>query len=148
MELSITTKYVIDKFRENPLTNTITVGKYSEIDFNKSNIYPLVNIDLVQSEILDNVHRFNYNITILQQRDLPSNLNLDNKLLNTNMIDNLNETYSIATKFINNIRSYNNEFDIDVFSITTIQMIKYSGTNLLDGVSFNIVLDIPDNTGC
>lgn len=148
MELSITTKYVIDKFKENPLTNTIVIGKASEIDTNKSNIYPLVNIDILQSEILDNVHRINYNITILQQRDIANTLNLDNKLLNENMIDNLNETYSIATKFINNIRSYNNEFDIDVVSVTSVQMIKYARTNLLDGVSFNVVLDIPDNTGC
>lgn len=148
MELSITTKYVIDKFKENPLTNTIVIGKASEIDTNKSNIYPLVNIDILQSEILDNVHRINYNITILQQRDITNTLNLDNKLLNENMIDNLNETYSIATKFINNIRSYNNEFDIDVVSVTSVQMIKYARTNLLDGVSFNVVLDIPDNTGC
>lgn len=148
MELSITTKYVIDKFKENPLTNTIVIGKASEIDTNKSNIYPLVNIDILQSEILDNVHRINYNITILQQRDITNTLNLDNKLLNENMIDNLNETYNIATKFINNIRSYNNEFDIDVVSVTSVQMIKYARTNLLDGVSFNIVLDIPDSTGC
>lgn len=148
MELSITTKYVIDKFKENPLTNTIVIGKASEIDTNKSNIYPLVNIDILQSEILDNVHRINYNITILQQRDITNTLNLDNKLLNENMIDNLNETYNIATKFINNIRSYNNEFDIDVVSVTSVQMIKYARTNLLDGVTFNIVLDIPDNTGC
>ena len=56
MEISIVTKYVIDKFKENPLTNTIVIGKSSEIDTNKSNIYPLVNIDIIQAEILDNVH--------------------------------------------------------------------------------------------
>ena len=148
MEISIVTKYVIEKFKENPLTNTIVIGKSSEIDTNKSNIYPLVNIDIIQAEILDNVHRINYFITILQQRDISSKLNLDNKLLNENMVDNLNETYNIATKFINNIRSFNNDQNIDVVSVTPVQMIKYAGTNLLDGVSFNIVLDIPDNTGC
>lgn len=152
MEISRTTEYLINKFKENPLTNTIVIGKESEIDHNKSNIYPLVNIDIVQSEIIDLTgsitHRINYNINILQQRDLPSKLNLDNKLLNTNMVDNLNETYVIATKAINNIRSYHNDLDIEVYSVTPIQMVKYSGTNLLDGVYFNIVLEIPDSTGC
>lgn len=148
MELSIVTKYVIEEFRKNPLVNTISVSKQSEIDFNKANIYPIVNIDLISSDIVGNVHRFTYVIHILQQRDLKSETNLDNKLLNTNMIDNLNETYSVATKFINNIRSYNNEFDIDVFFVTPITMLKYNYSNLLDGVTFSVTLDIPDSTGC
>ena len=68
-----------------------------------------MDIDLNQSEVLETVHRFYYIIHIYQQRDSEPRTNLNNKLLNTNMIDNLNETYSIATKLINNVRSYNND---------------------------------------
>lgn len=148
MEIGIVTKFVIDKFKSNPLVNTISVAKQSEIDFNKANIYPLVNIDIIQSEVLESNHRVTYTINVLQQRDLTSEMNLNNKLLNTNMIDNLNEAYSIASKFINNIRSYNNEQGIELTSVTPITMVKYSGTNLLDGVLFTMVLEVEDFTGC
>lgn len=148
MEVSTTTNFVIEKFRENPLVNTISVSKQTEIDHNKANIYPLVNIDLVQSEVLETSHRMYYTVHIYQQRDSEPRTNLDNKLLNTNMIDNLNETYMIASKFINNVRSYNNEHDIDVYQVSTVEMLKNVSTNLLDGVTFTMVLDIPDSTGC
>ena len=107
-----------------------------------------MDIDLNQSEVLETVHRFYYIIHIYQQRDIEPKVNLDNKLLNTNMIDNLNETYSIATKLINNVRSYNNDLDIDVVQVTPVEMLKNVSTNLLDGVTFTIVLEIPNTTGC
>lgn len=148
MEVSTTTNFVIEKFKENPLVNTISVAKQTEIDHNKANIYPLVNVDLVQSEVLETSHRMYYIVHIYQQRDSEPRANLDNKLLNTNMIDNLNETYMIASKFINNVRSYNNEHDIDVYQVSTVEMLKNVSTNLLDGVTFTMTLDIPDSTGC
>lgn len=148
MEVSLTTNFVIEKFKQNPLVNTISCAKQTDIDHNKANIYPLVNIDLVSSEILETSHRMYYVIHIYQQRDSEPRVNLDNKLLNTNMIDNLNETYQIATKFVNNVRSYNNEYDIDVYQLSQIEMLKNVSTNLLDGVTFTMTLDIPDSTGC
>ena len=148
MELSIATNFLIERFQDNPLVNTISCMKQTEIDHNKANIYPLVNIDLNQSEVLETVHRFYYIIHIYQQRDSEPRTNLNNKLLNTNMIDNLNETYSIATKLINNVRSYNNDLDIDVVQVTPVEMLKNVSTNLLDGVTFTIVIEAPNTTGC
>lgn len=148
MEVSIVTNFIIDRFRANTLVNTISVKPQSEIDFEKSNIYPLVNIDLTALQPLESVHQMTFNITVFQQRDTKPTINLDNKLLNTNLIDNLNETYSIASKFINYIRSFNNDEDIEVISITEVIPLKNALTNGLDGVTFNITLEIPDLTGC
>lgn len=148
MEVSIVTNFIIDRFRANTLVNTISVKPQSEIDFEKSNIYPLVNIDLTALQPLESVHQMTFNITVFQQRDTKPTINLDNKLLNTNLIDNLNETYSIASKFINYIRSFNNDEDIEVISTTEVTPLKNALTNGLDGVTFNIVLEIPDLTGC
>lgn len=148
MEVSIVTNFVIDRFRANTLVNTISVKPQSEIDFEKSNIYPLVNIDLTALQPIESVHQMTFNITVFQQRDTKPTINLDNKLLNTNLIDNLNETYSIASKFINYIRSFNNDEDIEVISISEVTPLKNVLTNGLDGVTFNIVLEIPDLTGC
>lgn len=148
MEVSIVTNFIIDRFRANTLVNTISVKPQSEIDFEKSNIYPLVNIDLTALQPLESVHQMTFNITVFQQRDTKPTINLDNKLLNTNLIDNLNETYSIASKFINYIRSFNNDEGIEVINITEVIPLKNALTNGLDGVTFNIVLEIPDLTGC
>ena len=148
MEVSIVTNFIIDRFRANTMVNTISVKPQSEIDFEKSNIYPLVNIDLTALQPLESVHQMTFNITVFQQRDIKPTINLDNKLLNTNLIDNLNETYSIASKFINYMRSFNNDEDIEVISISEVTPLKNVLTNGLDGVTFNIVLEIPDLTGC
>lgn len=148
MEVSIVTNFIIDRFRANTMVNTISVKPQSEIDFEKSNVYPLVNVDLTALQPIESVHQMTFNITVFQQRDIKPTINLDNKLLNTNLIDNLNETYSIASKFINYMRSFNNDEDIEVISISEVTPLKNVLTNGLDGVTFNVVLEIPDLTGC
>lgn len=148
MEVSIVTNFIIDKFESDSLVNTITVKPQTEIDFEKSNIYPLVNVDLTTLNPIGAVHRFTYTISVFQQRDTEPTINLNNKLLNTNMIDNLNETYSIASRFINNVRNFYNDKDVDVFEVTEVIPSKNAFTNGLDGVTFNITLEIPDLTGC
>ena len=81
-ELSTVSIFLIDKFKSQPLVNTITFEKTGEIDTNKNNIYPLVNIDIVDSDPIGNILTFNYNITILQQRDIDNEINND-KILDT-----------------------------------------------------------------
>lgn len=148
MEISTVSSFMYDRFKSNPLTNTISFMKQDEIDFNKGNIYPLVNIDMTQSEVLDTIHRVTFVINIYQQRDTKPLTNLNNKLLTTNMIDNLNESYFIGSKFINQIKSFNNTEEIELFNVTPITFQKNVGTQLLDGIMFTITLDVPDSTGC
>lgn len=148
MEVSKATNFVIDWFETNEMVNTVTVRPQTEIDFEKSNIYPLVNVDLTVLNPIGAVHRLTYSISVFQQRDIKPTINIDNKQLNTNMIDNLNETYSIASKFINWIRSFHNDADIDVFEVTDVIPSKNAFTNGLDGVTFSITLEVPDTSNC
>ena len=148
MIISTITDYVIREFQSNPLVNTVSFKPTDEMDYNKANIYPLVNIDLINSAYIQEVHQLNFLITIYQQRDSKPEMNLENKLLNTNQIDNYNETHTIATKFINHLNSYHNDEGIEIFSLGTIEYLAYDNTNLLDGVRFNIVLSMYDNIGC
>lgn len=148
MIVSTITDFLIDKFKSNPLTNTISFKRTDSIDHNKANIYPLVNLDLLSSTYLNGVHFLNYEITIYQQRDSKPEMNLENKLLNTNQIDNYNETYTIAAKFMNQVLSYHNSDNIDIDSSTPIAFLAYDSTNGLDGVRFSIVLTMDDNIGC
>lgn len=147
-ELYQVSNYVIEKFKTNPIVNTISYEKTREIDYNKENIYPLVNVDLTDSNHLDSLLQFNFTITILQQRDIDNELNNDKLLNKDNLIDNLNETYSISNKFINAIKNNYNDLDIEIDTVSNIRMVKLSETNLLDGVQFTLLLSIPNTTGC
>ncbi len=147
-ELSTVSIFLIEKFKSQPLVNTITFEKTNEIDTNKNNIYPLVNIDIVDSDPIGNILTFNYNITILQQRDIDNEINNDKILDKDNMIDNLNECYAIATRCINNIDHNENDYDIEISRRSNITLLKDYATQKLDGVRFNISLSIQNNTSC
>lgn len=147
-ELSTVSIFLIDKFKSQPLVNTITFEKTNEVDVNKNNIYPLVNIDIVDSDPIGNILTFNYNITILQQRDIDNEINNDKILDKDNMIDNLNECYAIATRCINNIDHNENDYDIEISRRSNISLLKDYTTQKLDGVRFNLSLSIKNNTPC
>lgn len=147
-ELFTVCKFLIDKFRENPIVNTISFEKTSNIDLNKENIFPLVNIDLINTDPIDNVLVFNFIINILQQRDYDNELNNDKLLDKTNLIDNLNECYGIATRLINNIRANFNDNFIEIRTLSPIQMVNNYNANSLDGVTFTLSLEIENTTPC
>lgn len=146
-ELSIVSDFTIAKFKENPLVNTITFEKTAEMDYNKENLYPLVNIDMVNSVVTDQEIAINYTITVVEDRDVDNELNND-KIYGSNMIDNLNECHTIAVKFINEVRKQNNEYSIEMSNLTTLTFLKlYSGN--LDGVRFSMTLTIENGiTSC
>ena len=146
-ELSIVSDFTIDKFKSNPLVNTIAFEKTVEMDYNKENLYPLVNIDMINSVVTDQEIGVNYTITIVEARDVDNELNND-KIYGTNMIDNLNECHIIAVKFINEIRKQNNDYSIEMTNLSSITFLKlYEGA--LDGVRFSMTLNIDNGvTSC
>jgi hypothetical protein len=150
-EISVLYDYVINEFRLNPLVNTITTVVTSGLDINKENIYPLVNIDLVNSTISypdAEMLSVNFQITVVQQRDIIPTV-LDNKLLlNSNWRDNINETHSIANTFISKIMRQLNLHNINVEFVTAITFFDESYINGLDGCQFGINLTIPNTTSC
>lgn len=146
-ELSKVSNFVIELFLRDPLVNTISYDKTSEMDWDKNTIYPLINIDIVSSSITDADVIINYNITIVNQRDIDNEMHND-KIYNDNMIDNLNETHSIATRFINNVRNQNNDEFIDLVQLSDIQLLKDMMMSKVDGVRFQMKLATTNNTIC
>ena len=141
-ELTLLNNFVIGRFDNNPLVNTITEVKTSDIDMNKENIYPLVNLDLIDEDPLSDSLVFNYKITILQQRDIKP-IKTNSKLLtNSNLLDNLNETNSIALDFINYLRWKNNDLVVEIQNLSRIDFLENYKGNGLDGVQFDIDLSI------
>lgn len=144
-EISTLITFVVNHFKSNKLVNTISTLPTDQLDINKENIYPLVNIDLVNSTISypdADMLTVNFLITVLQQRDIIPEV-IDNKLLlNTNWIDNMNECHSISNKFITNLLRQNNDENIFLDSSSAIVFLNESYTSGLDGNQFNINLSL------
>lgn len=148
-ELSTLTNFLINQIEADDLVNTITMVQTKHIDNNKENIYQLVNIDYLQSEILEDVIIARYLITAVQQRDIKPK-KLDSKLrLDSNLSDNWNETLSVIIRFLNQFKSNNFNDNIDLYSQTTITVLQDFNKNGLDGHQITIELQIPNlGTGC
>lgn len=142
-ELQKVRNHIISKFNSDALVNTITTVSDELIDTNKETIYPVVNIDYIDSDIQEDVILFSYHITILDQNDVYVK-STDSKLLeDTNQSDILNETFNIAQSFINSFRQYNND-DVEIFSKTNVTSIMNERLNGLRGHEFDIILSIPN----
>ena len=145
-ELFLLTQFLVNKFGNNDLVNTISLVETKHIDNNKENIYCLVNIDYLENETREDVIIGRYLITAVQQRDIRPK-KTDSKLqLDTNLIDNLGETSAVITKFLNQMRSNKFTNNIQLFSNSRAQ--KYH-KNSLDGHQITIELAIANlGSGC
>jgi len=143
-EIYIINDWLIKEFQKNILVNTISTLPTLQMDANISNIYPLVNLDLLDTDITENLISANYRITIVQQRDTKAQAT-DNKLLvDTNYIDNVSETHSIAHKLLNALLRAHNDLNIEILSQSNLRQLKNWSRNSLDGVQFELELSIPN----
>ncbi|KAF2331459.1 hypothetical protein [Flavobacterium nitrogenifigens] len=136
--------WLVKEFQKNELVNTISTLPTLQIDTQIANIYPLVNLDLQDTDITESQISANYRITIVQQRDTRTDIT-DNKLLtNSNYIDNVSETHSIAHKLLNKLLRGYNDLNIEIQSQSTLRQLKNWSRNSLDGVQFDLELAIPN----
>lgn len=142
-ELQKVRNYIISKFDDDELVNTITSLSDELIDTNKETIYPVVNFDYFDSDIQEDVILFSYHIAALDQNDVYVK-STDSKLLeDTNQSDILNETFNICQSFINSFRQYNDE-GIEISSKSNVTAIKNERLNDLSGHEFDIILSVPN----
>ncbi len=145
MELYNATKKIIQIFNDNPLVNTITTEDSSNIDYNKANVYPLVNIELLTSTPNEIVQTFDYEIIVIQQQNIVKDLNA-NKYDNNNTLDNHNECNQILMNFLNTIRK---EQYMNLVSTSTFNYLYNGGHNGVDGVQVFISVEVfNDNKFC
>mgnify|MGYP003610391884 CR=1 FL=1 len=142
------TNYIINRFQQDEMVNTISLSAIDLIDTKKENIYPLVAISF-NGSVVDEEQSliiYDYTITVLQQRD-NRKVEKHSKLMeDENWIDNLNECESICVNFINYVKRMElDNINIDSVSIELTPLSGYGGANL-DGYSFDVGFNIP-NTG-
>ncbi|KAA5534308.1 hypothetical protein [Paenimyroides baculatum] len=130
MELYNATSTIIKIFNDNPLINTITTEDSSNIDYNKTNIYPLVNIELIDSIPNEIVQTFNYEIIVVQQQEIKKDLNAK-KYDNNNTLDNHNECNQILMSFLNTIRKSQT---MNLVNTPTFNYLFNASVNGIDGI--------------
>ncbi len=142
------TNYIINRFQQDEMVNTISLSAIDLIDTKKENIYPLVAISFNEAVVDEeqSLIIYDYTITVLQQRD-NRKVEKHSKLMeDENWIDNLNECESICVNFINYVKRIElDNINIDSVSIELTPLSGYGGSNL-DGYSFDVGFNIP-NTG-
>lgn len=148
-EIYLLTSFLIDIVEENDLVNTITMVETRHIDNNKENIYCLLNIEYLQSDIQDDAIIARYLLTAVQQRNIQPK-KTDSKLrMDSNLIDNLSETHAAIQRIINKINRTNNPHNIDLYSQTSTTKLEDWNKNGLDGHQITIELSIPNlGSGC
>jgi hypothetical protein len=143
-EIQVLYDWLISHFNANDLVHTTTILPTSELDQNKENIYPLVNIDFIDKDTLEDVILGSFKITVIQQRDTQP-IKTDSKLLrDTNYLDNVNETANICTRFFNVLSRQNNAFNIEIESKSIEKPLRNWGINSCDGFQFEVTLSIPN----
>lgn len=144
-EVSLVWQFLIGLFQENNLVNTISIVPTFEMDLNKENIYPLVNIDLRETRTNEDHIVLMYRISIIQQVDVVPR-KTDNKLLtNVNIIDCLNETQSIGQRVLNQLLKQHNDLNIEVDNYTNFTRFRGSLSGV-EGWQFDLDL-ITENLG-
>lgn len=142
-EYQKTKDYVVGKFDTDPLVNTITTLKADHVDTNKETIYPVVNVEYIDTDIQEDQILFSFHIKALDQNDVYTRTT-DSKLqADTNKDDVFNETFNICQSFINSFRQYNSA-GVEMSSKSKVTKIEEENLNGLSGHEFDIILSIPN----
>lgn len=134
------------RLENNPNNNTVIFGRTNEKDLYKKSIYPLTHINPVSAPMTSSqVSYFSFEIACLDQRDISKSITTDKFEGNDNFQDNLNITYTILNDLVNYIRIQNNNYNIEIESVSDATPIIFNDYNLLDGWFITITLKIPNN---
>ena len=126
-----------------PLVNTISLRDDDVVDTEKENIYPLVNIRLLDSPApTDSTREYTYAIEVLNQRDDTKVAKTSKLLTDTNYIDNINICDTIANNFVLELLKDHNDFNVFLTddSVSDFEPVKKDERNMLDGVKFELTL--------
>lgn len=134
-----------ERLQNNPNCNTVVFARTEDKDLYKKSIYPFVHINPVPATMNSQVSSFTFEIGALDQRDISKSTILDKFEGNDNLQDNLNITFTILNDLVGWLRSQNNEYMIELISVSDAQTIIFNDYNLLDGWFITIKLDIPNN---
>ena len=143
---NILLNYLYSIFSADSEVHTLTTDGYIDMDNYRKNIYPIVDISVVNSPFVVEttaLNRFTVDITCVDIRDINKEEVNDKFWLNDNRHDNWNTTHAILTRGINAILK-DTSSDITVETITDLDRIVLGKENGLDGWTTTLTIDVPD----
>lgn len=139
--------FIKSLLEQDDLVNTITQGRFDELDIEKANIFPLIHMDIVSANFVSEaVTSFNVQIAFLNQRDKINEIKTDKFWKQDNEVDNFNETLAIANrlwlKLYRDLNHQNITADLNV----PLTKIDFEKTNILDGWLLDFEVQMPNTT--
>lgn len=94
-----------DHFRNDGITKTVSYGDLPELDNDKTTIFPLAHMDLVNAVYDNNTITFNLNVLVLDAIEVnKASETVDEFFGNDNLHDVYNAQFVVITKLINSLR--------------------------------------------
>lgn len=129
------------------LVNTVTKGEFDKLDLDKSNIFPLVHIN-VSGASFTNGQTINFEVQIgaFDVRDINKEVRTDKFWEQDNEVDNHNETLAILNRmWLNMYRDFEDN-NITASENPTLEIVSYEYKNLLDGWILTFTIEVPNTT--
>ena len=139
--------YIKGLLEQDDLVNTITQGRFDELDIEKANIYPLVHMDIISANfVTEAVTSFNVQIAFLKKRDKVNEIKTDKFWKQDNKVDNFNETLAIANRLWLQLYRDLNKENITASLNAPLDKIDFGKSNLLDGWELDFEVQMPNTT--
>ena len=140
--------YIKELAYSDPLVNEVTQGEASKAMFDKINIFPLVHIYIGGFTFGAEARTLIWDVTIgaLKQRENTNEQTTDNFFLNTNEVDNFNETSAILNRLVSRMNADLSKSKIDVSVIGSAEKMDEMYGADKDGYVINLSLEIPNDT--
>lgn len=135
--------------RNNPIVNTVTFGDISQVDLNKTTMFPLSHFLLGEAQMTEHTIRLTLSFLFIDVVDYSKDFNSDdegNRQDDTNLVDVYNTQLQIANELISEFRRgdlYREGFQIVGEPIC--EPFKDRFENDLAGWSVDLQLDISNN---
>lgn len=134
-------------FEEDQNVSTVTTEGFADMDLWKKNVYPIVDVFVIDEVAIDNtaMTRYNVEITVLDIRDINNEEIIDKFYRNDNRHDNWNTTQAILKTGRNKMLKNQQENDITIDSYTNALRMVIQKENMLDGWQQIWSVDVPDD---
>lgn len=139
--------YMKELLEADPLVNTITNSTPDKIDWEKMNIFPLVNISINDGSFTNgSTIKFNVEVAALDVRDKNNEISTDKFWNQDNEVDNLNEMLAVINRLWTQMYIDFEDRDITSSENPTFNAIREDNSNLLDGWVLTFDVEIPNTT--
>jgi len=135
--------------RENPIVNTVTFGDITEVDLNKTTIYPLTHFSLGNTTVTANTLQITISVLFIDIVDYTKDFNDDDfgdRETDTNIVDVYNTQLQIANDLISHLKRgdlYRDKYQL--VGDPVCEPFKDRFENQLAGWGVDLVIDVPNN---